>query len=58
MRNIFNKPFTKEFFDVYMLNKLLDEHFDGEKNNGRKIYTILAFLIWYEVYFIDNEQLQ
>lgn len=41
-----------------MLNKLLDEHFDGEKNNGRKIYTILAFLIWYEVYFIDNEQLQ
>lgn len=58
VRNIFNKPFTKEFFDVYMLNKLLDEHFDGEKNNGRKIYTILAFLIWYEVYFIDNEQLQ
>ena len=58
VRNIFNKPFTKEFFDVYMLNKLLDEHFDGEKNNGRKIYTILAFLVWYEVSFIDNEQLQ
>ena len=33
--------------------KILEEHFENKKNNGRKIYNIYTFLIWYQVYFID-----
>lgn len=30
---------------IYLVNK---------ENNGRKIYNIYIFLIWYKVYFVDN----
>lgn len=51
----FEKPFAKEFFNVDELLKLLNDHKSGKWNYGRKIYTVYAFLIWYEIYFINNE---
>lgn len=51
----FEKPFTKEFFNVDELMKLLDAHKSGKWNYGRRIYTVYAFLIWYEIYFVNNE---
>ena len=53
VKDIFNSEFAKEFFDVNKINVLLDEHFYNKKNNGRKIYTIYCFLVWYKIYFID-----
>ena len=47
----FNKDFVSEFFDKDKINKLLDDHFNGITNNGRKVYTIYTFLKWYEIYF-------
>lgn len=54
VKDIFSEDFTNEFFDRDKLMKLLDDHFHGIKNNGRKIYTIYSFLIWYKVYFMDG----
>lgn len=55
-KKLFNEDFTKEFFNVDQLNKLLDNHYHGKKNNCRKIWTVYAFLIWYKEYFIDFEK--
>ena len=56
-KEIFEANFTKEFFDQNKLLKMLDDHYKGKKNNCRKIWTILAFLIWYKDFFIDiNEE--
>lgn len=51
----FNKEYVSEFFNVSKINKLLDEHYKNIKNNGRKIYTIYSFLIWYNRYFKEEE---
>ena len=53
VKSVFNETWVDEFFDVTQINKLLDDHFNRKKNNGRKIYTIYAFLIWYKEYFIN-----
>lgn len=39
----------------YVFNKqealrLLEEHVDGKKDNSRKIWTILVFMIWHQIY--------
>ena len=31
--------------------KFLDQHYQGKKDNSRKIWTIYMFLVWYGVYF-------
>ncbi len=52
VKEYFNKDYVTEFFDKDVINKLLEEHYSDKKNNGRKIYNIYTFLIWYEIYFI------
>ena len=34
--------------------KFLDQHYAGQKDNSRKIWTVYMFLTWYEVYFGEN----
>ena len=53
LKEMFNKDFTSKFFKVDVINKLLDEHVAGKKDNYRKIWTIYSFLTWYEIYFVD-----
>lgn len=55
VREMFEKDWVEEFFDKEELFRLLNDHKAGKWNYGRKIYTIYAFLIWYEIYFIKNE---
>ena len=47
----FNKGYVSKYFDQAYINRLLEEHFKGVKNNGRKIYNIYCFLVWYDQYF-------
>ncbi len=54
VKSLFMMDFVKEFFDQSVINKLLEEHFNKKKNNGRKIYNIYTFLIWYQVYFLED----
>ena len=54
VKKTFNMDFVSHFFDKDYINKLLENHYHQKENNGRKIYNIYCFLLWYEVYFIDN----
>lgn len=44
-----------KFFETAQLMKLLDDHRSGKANNGRKIWTVLVFLVWYKRFFIDEK---
>jgi len=52
VKAMLSRDFAAEFFDTDRLLTMLDEHKAGKKNNARKLYTVYAFLIWYEQYFI------
>ena len=52
VKDYFNKEYVKEFFDKDYINKLLDNHKSLKENNGRKIYNIYCFLVWYDLYFV------
>lgn len=40
-----------QFFHTEKLAELLKDHKEGKKDNSRKIWTVLAFLIWYHRFF-------
>ena len=54
VKKYFNEDYVSRFFNQEKINKLLEDHYYNKENNGRKIYNIYIFLIWYKVYFIDN----
>ena len=53
-REMFNQPFAAEFFDTKILLDWLDEHQQKKANHQRKLYTVYAFLLWYQAYFINE----
>lgn len=53
VKDMFNEEFVELFFDKKVINSLLEDHYNNKKNNGRKIYNIYIFLIWYKKYFIE-----
>lgn len=56
VKEVFQRDYAAEFFDTEKLMILLDEHKNGVKNNARKIYTVLSFLIWYGEYFENPDK--
>ena len=53
VKSLIEEKFVSEFFDQKKLLNMLDKHYNNVENNGRKIYTVLSFLIWYKKYFIE-----
>ena len=57
---IVKKAFTgrtaEQFFHTEELVKLLDTHKEGKADMSRKIWTVYMFLLWYDVYFGEEEQ--
>lgn len=53
VKEIFESKYAKEFFNQKEILTLLENHYNNIENNGRKVYTILSFLIWYKKYFIE-----
>ena len=53
IKEMFEKDYVSEFFDQKFILNLLEEHYHNVKNNGRKIYNIYVFLIWYQKYFVE-----
>ena len=53
LKEAFSKDYVGLFFDQKVINRLLEEHYKGSANHGRKLYNIYTFLIWYKVYFED-----
>lgn len=51
VKELFTSKEAEEFFHTEKLLQLLREHKEGKKDNSRKIWTVLAFLIWYHTFF-------
>lgn len=54
VKEYFTSDYATEFFDVDKIMKLLDDHYQGKANNGRKVWTIFTFLTWYKRFFVDE----
>lgn len=50
----FTSAEAREFFDTEMLMRLLDDHKAGVANNGRRIWTVYVFLVWYRRFFVTE----
>jgi len=53
-RKLFSKGFASEFFNQPLILKMLDDCHDGKNDDRRKVWTIYTFLVWYEVFFIND----
>ncbi len=51
VKDAFTGEAAKQFFNTDALMDFLDDHFNGKRDNNRKIWTIFVFLIWYDIYF-------
>lgn len=56
VKEAFLAPYAAEFFDQKKILSMLDEHYEGKRNNARKIWVIYTFLVWYRAFFIDYDQ--
>ncbi len=50
----FLSPAAERFFNTQELMKFLNQHYQGKKDNSRKIWTVYAFLLWYGIYFKEE----
>jgi asparagine synthase (glutamine-hydrolysing) len=55
VREVFQSDIAKEFFNVDELLKYLEEHYQGQANHARYIWTVYVFLVWYKRFFVDME---
>lgn len=53
VKDMFSEDFVKEFFNQENILKMLEDHKNNKAPNGRKIYVLYTFLIWYKKYFIE-----
>ncbi len=53
-RDLISQEYVSEFFDQAYLLELLERHYSGREKTHRKLYTVLSFLIWYQVYFPEQ----
>ncbi len=53
VKEMLESDICKKFFNQDIVLDLLEKHYQNKENNGRKIYTIYSFLIWYKKYFIE-----
>jgi len=42
---------AERYFNTNILMQLLNNHYQGKKDNSRKIWTVYMFLLWYEEFF-------
>jgi len=56
VKRYFTNDVAKKYFNSEKLIELLDIHYQGRKDNARKIWTVFMFLLWHEVYFIADSE--
>lgn len=54
VKEMFTSETAKKFFNTDLLVHYLDEHFQNKDDNSRKVWTIYVFLVWYNIYFGDD----
>jgi len=50
-------PYIKDVLDENEVNNLIEDHISGVKDNGRKLYMLLIFSLWYEIYISKTGQI-
>ena len=53
-KDLISQGYVAGFFDQQYLLDLLEQHRSGKARTHRKLYTVLSFLIWYQVYFPER----
>ncbi|MGX4644597.1 asparagine synthase (glutamine-hydrolyzing) [Holzapfeliella sp. JNUCC 80] len=56
VKKLFSEEFVRDVFDQDKLLNLLEQHYTGEADLQRQIWTVYSFLVWYRAYFIDFEE--
>ena len=54
VRAKFHSEMAAKFFDLDAINAIFDEYVGGNSDLWRQVWTIYAFLVWYEEYFIKR----
>ena len=54
VKEMFEKDFVGQFFNRDLLLSWLEDHKNKVALNQRKIYTVYAFLVWYEEFFVNQ----
>jgi len=60
--NLIHESQTEYLFDKFYMMTLLEEHCLNKKDNSRKIWTVLQFMLWHQVFiekkytFIENKE--
>ncbi|WP_440896620.1 asparagine synthase (glutamine-hydrolyzing) [Amphibacillus sp. Q70] len=53
-KNVISKSRTDDIIDKTVILELLNRHASGKQDYSRKIWTVLMFMLWHQV-FIENE---
>ncbi|MDE6937738.1 MAG: asparagine synthetase B, partial [Lachnospiraceae bacterium] len=54
VRARFHSETAGKFFHTEEINAIFDEYTGGNSDNWRKVWTIYAFLVWYDEYFVKR----
>ncbi|MBQ8683002.1 MAG: asparagine synthetase B [Clostridia bacterium] len=54
VRRLFASDIAAQFFHPDAIRAIFDEYIGGNSDNWRKVWTIYAFLVWYEEYFVKR----
>ncbi|TCP26587.1 asparagine synthase (glutamine-hydrolysing) [Scopulibacillus darangshiensis] len=49
-RNLIQSSETDDMVNKSYVLKLLDDHKNGKRDNSRKIWTVLVFMLWHQIY--------
>ena len=53
VKNTLTSKEAAQFFNTEYLVKLLDRHYNNKCDNSRKIWTVFAFVIWYQKHYAE-----
>lgn len=56
VREAFESETAQKFFNSDILVGWLDQHYKQIEDNSRKIWTIYIFIVWYNIYFNENDK--
>lgn len=51
VKSVLESEESAKFFNIDYLVNLLDEHYNNKCDNSRKIWTVYAFILWYQKHF-------
>ena len=54
LREAFATPAAEKFFNTKELNRMLDQHVSGKRDNWRQLWCVFIFLVWYDEYFVKR----